>query len=424
MTIFGRHPARHQPQHARTSLLAPSRTLTAVVGLLTAIGLTIAGCARGATGSAKPRAHAAPVPIGAAVGPAVPLDPAAQLGGPNGLSAADISARGGGPVVFSARTAAARAAQPGASMLAASGIPSTALAAYRAAATREAARTPACGLSWPLLAGIGRVESNHGRFAGAVLHTDGVSTPPIIGIPLNGNGTAVIRDSDGGRMDGDTTYDRAVGPMQFIPTTWAGWGVDANHDGRKDPFNVFDAAAAAADYLCAAGRNLTTTHGQVLAILSYNHSYDYVKMVMGLEKVYAAGVGVTVPVLPTTAGPVPPPTLPPVDPGTPRGATTPPKPSSSTAKTPPSSPPVTSSAPATPSSSTPPAGSVPPSSTPPTSSPAPSSPAPSCGADSSSPSTSPSPSPSGSPSPSPSCDPSSSSSATAPAASAASGSGP
>ena len=75
--------------------------------------------------------------------------------------------------------------------------------------------------------------------------------------------------------------------MPSIVATWASWGVDANHDGVKDPFNIFDAAAAAAEYLCAAGRDLTTTRGQVQAILSYNYSYNYVSMVMGLEAVYA-----------------------------------------------------------------------------------------------------------------------------------------
>jgi hypothetical protein len=119
--------------------------------------------------------------------------------------------------------------------------------------------------------------------------------------------------------------------MQFIPSTWAGWGVDANNDGVKDPFNVFDAAAAAADYLCAAGRDLTTTRGQVAAILSYNWSWDYVNMVMGLERVYASGaVGITVPVLPTSPGqgrPAEDPELPPVDPGTPRGTEGDPTPS-------------------------------------------------------------------------------------------------
>jgi membrane-bound lytic murein transglycosylase B len=318
--------------------------LTAAVVVITVFG--------GQVASNVP-AVAAPA---AAPGGAPLVDLAAQAGdeGPL-LSAADLAAMSGAPAA--AKRAGRAAAQDGspASSLASDGIPSTALLAYQQAAQREAEIDPACGLPWPLLAGIGRVESDHGRFAGATLHSDGLSTPPVIGIALNGHGTALIRDTDGGRLDGDTVYDRAVGPMQFIPSTWAHWGVDENGDGAKDPFNIFDAAAAAADYLCTAGRDLSTTHGQVTAILSYNYSYDYVSMVMGVERVYATQVGLTVPVLPTSPEPPsgPPkhkPPLPPVDPGTPRGApppsTTPsPAPSSSTV----SGPAVPSTSPADPS---------------------------------------------------------------------------
>ena len=141
------------------------------------------------------------------------------------------------------------------SALAASGIPEVALRAYEAATASLAASDPGCALPWWLLAGIGRVESNHGRFAGAVLLEDGTSSPPVIGIPLDGReGVALIRDSDDGLLDGDTTYDRAVGPMQFIPTTWAGWQSDGDGDGRADPHDVHDAALAAGRYLCGGGR--------------------------------------------------------------------------------------------------------------------------------------------------------------------------
>ena len=47
--------------------------------------------------------------------------------------------------------------------------------------------------------------------------------------------------------------------MQFIPSTWMIYGADGNGDGIKDPFNIFDAALAAANYLCDAGGDLSTT---------------------------------------------------------------------------------------------------------------------------------------------------------------------
>lgn len=177
-----------------------------------------------------------------------------------------------------------------ASALASDGIPETALVAYENAAQRESLLDPACHLTWPLLAAIGRVESDHGRFAGAVLYTDGRSYPRIIGIPLNGDGTALIRDTDGGRLDGDPVYDHAVGPMQFIPSTWARWGVDVDSDGVADPFDIFDAAASTADYLCASGADLATLSGQYRAVFTYNHSDEYVRTVIALAATYAAGV--------------------------------------------------------------------------------------------------------------------------------------
>ncbi len=202
------------------------------------------------------------------------------------------------------------------------GIPTTALRAYHSAAHRELTLDAKCGLSWPLLAAIGRVESDHGRFGGALLHTDGVSTPRIIGIALNGHGTARILDTDHGRLDADTVFDRAVGPMQFIPSTWVGSGVDGNGDGVIDPFNIFDAAAASAHYLCVAGGNMRTLAGQTRAVRAYNDSDAYVALVLRLERVYALGVpGLTVPIPPT--GPAVPTrraTVPPANPGPPLGA--------------------------------------------------------------------------------------------------------
>src|SRR4051812_34290486 len=142
--------------------------------------------------------------------------------------------------------------------LAANGIPNVALNAYRVAAARMASAEPSCGIDWSLLAGIGRVETNHARFRGAVLNSDGTSTPRIMGPPLNGIQFAFIRDTDGGSWDGDSSYDRAVGPMQFIPATWRAYGVDGDGNGTADPFNINDASLGAANYLCRSGGNLRT----------------------------------------------------------------------------------------------------------------------------------------------------------------------
>ncbi len=151
--------------------------------------------------------------------------------------------------------------------------------AYLRAAETMQAETPACGVTWTLLAGIGYVESRHGTYGGSSVGLDGLVSPSIIGIALNGQrDTAVITDSDGGRLDGDTVNDRAVGPMQFIPSTWRGYGRDGNDDGRVDPQNIYDSALSAADYLCSRG-SVSTPAGEVGAILRYNSSMAYVRAV-------------------------------------------------------------------------------------------------------------------------------------------------
>ncbi|MEN3270784.1 MAG: hypothetical protein V7646_7678 [Pseudonocardia sp.] len=169
-----------------------------------------------------------------------------------------------------------------------SAIPARALRAYGAAELAQRALTPGCRLSWTTLAAIGRVESDHGRLGRAELDADGVSRPLIIGVPLDGSGgVREIRDTDGGRLDGDPTYDRAVGPMQFLPTTWARYGADGNGDGVRDPFQIDDAAAAAAAYLCADGRDTATGAGWWDGVLTYNRSVSYAQLVWAAANRYA-----------------------------------------------------------------------------------------------------------------------------------------
>ena len=167
------------------------------------------------------------------------------------------------------------------------GIPRVALQAYGYAELYITQTQPGCRLSWTTLAGIGRVESNHGQFNGATLREDGRSDPPVIGPPLDGGPQRKeIRDTDNGRLDGDTVYDRAVGPMQFIPTTWERWATDGDGDGTADPFDIDDAALAAARYLCAGNRDLGTGEGWRAAILSYNNMESYVTSVFNAADEY------------------------------------------------------------------------------------------------------------------------------------------
>ncbi|KUM81991.1 lytic transglycosylase domain-containing protein [Streptomyces curacoi] len=167
------------------------------------------------------------------------------------------------------------------------GIPATVLDAYKkaAAALREA--KPGCNLEWELLAAIGKVESGQAR--GGRVGADGTTLSPILGPQLNGNGFASISDTDGGAYDGDSSYDRAVGPMQFIPSTWEWAGRDGNGDGKKDPNNIYDAALAAGHYLCRNGWDLSTQGDLDRAILSYNNSRDYLNLVMRWVEYYRKG---------------------------------------------------------------------------------------------------------------------------------------
>jgi membrane-bound lytic murein transglycosylase B len=164
-----------------------------------------------------------------------------------------------------------------------------ALDAYLRAALDIEAVHPTCGLPWWLLAGIGRVESGHGTFATSELDAAGTARPSIIGIALDGgNDTAVITDTDGGTLDGDVVSDRAVGPMQFIPSTWSRYAADGNGDAVADPQNLYDAAHAAADYLCTAGGDLTTDAGIHRAVFAYNHSEAYVSNVLSFAQDYVS----------------------------------------------------------------------------------------------------------------------------------------
>ena len=239
-------------------------------------------------------------------------------------------------------------------------LPLVALNAYVIAARTLNDEVPECGITWSMLAGIGRIESFHGHFEPSTLDINGQTTADIFGPALDGrilegaefltdgaiapeatgrteeqtiapstadtgaappealastegvgaaataettaatNPTgpaaapvpvikrlALIEDTDDGRLDDDTIYDRAVGPMQFIPQTWRRYNADGNADGESDPQNIYDAALASARYLCAATPTMRTLEGQQLAYFAYNHDLEYTENVLAASERYA-----------------------------------------------------------------------------------------------------------------------------------------
>lgn len=165
------------------------------------------------------------------------------------------------------------------------GIPVVALRAY---ARAQLMVPKTCKVGWTSLAGLGWVESQHGTIGGRTLGADGRSSSPILGPALNGVGFGAMRaTSQSTALDGDPTWQHAVGPMQFIASTWARWASDGDGDGVADPQDINDAALSAARYLCAGGYDLTTGSGWAHAIFSYNHTQQYVDQVWSAAMAYA-----------------------------------------------------------------------------------------------------------------------------------------
>lgn len=292
MRIGGRRDAHPAAAKSRQRTLRVTRT--PAFGLVIITPLVFAGAVSGGAPSLSagvPPVHAAITPV-AAVSPTVP-----DLSGP-AVVALDHS-----PTAFHIGEPSLSAPPPPMIVHAPGslGIPSIALAAYRNAEQKMAVAAPGCGVSWNLLAGIGRIESGHA--GGGAVDARGTAITPIYGPALDGTlpgNETIISSSAGSRV----TYARAMGPMQFLPGTWARYASDGKGDGVADPQNLFDSTLAAARYLCSGGLNLRDPQQVTAAILRYNNSMPYAQNVLGWAAAYATGV---VPVdLPALTGPPPP----------------------------------------------------------------------------------------------------------------------
>jgi membrane-bound lytic murein transglycosylase B len=168
-------------------------------------------------------------------------------------------------------------------------VPAPALSAYGSAVL---AAPRGCDIGWTTLAGIGWVESQHGTIDDRVLGDDGRPSEPILGPALDGQQFAAIRATpQSTAMHGNPIWDHAVGPLQFIPSTWQRWQRDGDGDGVKDPHDIDDAAAAAVAYLCHDGHDLTTSKGWNAAVFSYNHDNAYVVAVHAAANRYGRATG-------------------------------------------------------------------------------------------------------------------------------------
>ncbi len=280
-----RHRHRRRPAHRREP--AGEGALTRAVGLVAVLLLAAS------TGSmdTSPPAPSSRVGLAPSDQAEVVVDPSANRGQAIGADGDSPPTAEPPPNVGRVKRTAPAGDGRGVELAPAgstNGVPISVLTAYRHAAAVLSRSTADCHLPVTLLAAIGKVESGHAR--GGRVDNRGNTVQAILGPVLDGGpGMAAIRDTDGGRLDGNTRWDRAVGPMQFIPGTWSRWATDGNADGLANPHNVYDASMASGRYLCADDRDLATDAGLDAAVLSYNRSRSYLRLVRAWMVAYASG---------------------------------------------------------------------------------------------------------------------------------------
>jgi hypothetical protein len=176
-------------------------------------------------------------------------------------------------------------------------VPERALAAYQRAAAVMAPADAECHLSAELLAAVGRVESDHGRYAAWRLGPRARMFPTLIGSPVPATSrqapASPVADTDGGVFDHDAAADHPLGPLQLLPGVWRQVAVDGDGDGNRSPDDLDDAALGLAIALCDGDLDLATPAGQDEALARLNIRPRYLRAVEAFRSAYAAPLPVT-----------------------------------------------------------------------------------------------------------------------------------
>jgi cell wall-associated NlpC family hydrolase len=153
-------------------------------------------------------------------------------------------------------------------------LPGAAFSAYRRASSMLQETDGRCEVPAALLAGIGRIMSNHGRAEGSQLQTGGLTSDRLVG--LAGSPTA---DVDGGQIDLSPVTDSRVGPLQVLPAQWLEFlPVGAI---ESSPDWIFSSAIVTGRVLCSAGKELKSNEGIHRALNAFTKNASLTEAILG-----------------------------------------------------------------------------------------------------------------------------------------------
>ena len=153
-------------------------------------------------------------------------------------------------------------------------LPGAAFSAYRRASSMLQETDGRCEVPAALLAGIGRIMSNHGRAEGSQLQTGGLTSDRLVG--LAGSPTA---DVDGGQIDLSPVTDSRVGPLQVLPGQWLEFlPVGAI---ESSPDWIYSSAIVTGRVLCSAGKGLKSNEGIHRALNAFTNNASLTEAILG-----------------------------------------------------------------------------------------------------------------------------------------------